>query len=729
MLGIKRLYLYTLQKFFPLLAMNFLIAWFIVVMRALWSIVEDVVGKGIDGFLLFELIFYAAVSVVPQALFLAVLLASLMTFGSLGEKLELLAIKTAGIPLYRVMQPVFVVVVLLSIGSYVFQNDWLIKSQVKFYTLYFSASNKAPELEIPEGSFYSRIPRMSIYVKKKDVAKKMLRDVIIYDFSQGHRDARIILADSARLFSYAETNKLVMRLYSGESFENLREQASDPHGELVPYRRETFEQKDLVSAYDASFSLMDQDIISSQFVGKNIQQLAHYTDSMKIVVDSLQADVATQMLNRSYLKSFSSERTVYTPSKVFDTSLKAAPEEPSAAETLSPSHLQTLIDNGIDPNDIEISSEDGVYISEDSVADGTKETTWQEMPDLSGTDEKKSTLTKELEAAPKIVLATPENRYAQLSDIEKERVNYYKKMADAGLEQRLAIISQTRETLENNRQSLAFDQTIVEDQSRVYRRNLIEWHKKLTIPIACIVFFFIGAPLGAIIRKGGLGTPSIIAVLFFIFYFIMDSIGYRMTRDGKWMVWFGLWLPTMVLIPIGVWLSYIATKDSSKLNVDAYILFVKRLFGSATARKVEFKEVTMVDVESSKAVAEIDDLLLLVKNEQEASLLGYKALFLDKNAQKRRQHLVFKTERMVEYLGNSRNLLLVSKLAEVPILSTIALLPQSGFGWFNKILMILFPLGMVVYGYYYLRTRQLRKSLAQMQETLTALRVYAVKEV
>lgn len=717
MLGTKRLYVYTLQKFFPLLAMNFLIAWFVVVMRALWSIVEDVVGKGIDGFLLFELIFYAAVSVVPQALFLAVLLASLMTFGSLGEKLELLAIKTAGIPLYKVMQPVFVVVVLLAIGSYTFQNDWLIKSQVKFYTLYFSASNKAPELEIPEGSFYSRIPRMSIYVKKKDVQKKMLRDVIIYDFSQGHSDARIILADSARLFSYAESNKLVMRLYSGESFENLRGHASDPYGELVPYRRETFEQKDLVSAYDASFSLMDQDVISSQFVGKNIQQLGHYTDSMRFVVDSLQAEVATLMLNKSYLKTFASERTVRTPSRVFD-----KPEEGSDIIQTEEEFLAASYAEGFNENSIAAGSDTATSQMEQGVV-------YPEMPDLSGTDQQKKEVSNASENTSEIVLANPENRYVKLSDEEKETFNVYKKLEKADLEKRLFIISQARESLSSNRESIAFDQTIVEDQSRVYRRNLIEWHKKLTIPIACIVFFFIGAPLGAIIRKGGLGTPSIIAVLFFIFYFIMDSIGYRMGRDGKWMVWFGIWLPTMVLIPIGIWLSYIATKDSSKLNVDAYILFVKKLFGSATARKVEFKEVTMVDVEKSRAMAEIDDLDRLVKQEQEAPLLSYRALFLDKDAQKSRRNLVMRTEQLVEYLANSRDLLLVSKLAEVPLLSTIAFLPQSRFGWLNKLLMILLPLGLMVFGYYYIRTRQLRKSLKQMQVTLTSLREYAGREV
>lgn len=721
MLGTKRLYVYTLQKFFPLLAMNFLIAWFVVVMRALWSIVEDVVGKGIDGFLLFELIFYAAVSVVPQALFLAVLLASLMTFGSLGEKLELLAIKTAGIPLYRVMQPVFVVVVLLAIGSYTFQNDWLIKSQVKFYTLYFSASNKAPELEIPEGSFYSRIPHMSIYVKKKDVQKKMLRNVIIYDFSQGHSDARIILADSARLFSYAESNKLVMRLYSGESFENLRGHASDPYGELVPYRREIFDRKDLVSAYDASFSLMDQEVISSQFVGKNIQQLGHYTDSMRFVVDSLQAEVATLMLNKSYLKTFASERTVRTPSRVFE-----KPEEGSDIIQAEEEFLAASYAQGFNEDSIAAGSDTATDTAATQMAQGV---VYPEMPDLSGTDKQKKVVSDAPEIISEIVLANPENRYAKLSDEEKETFNIYRKLEQADLEKRLSIISQARESLTSNRESIAFDQTIVEDQSRVYRRNLIEWHKKLTIPIACIVFFFIGAPLGAIIRKGGLGTPSIIAVLFFIFYFIMDSIGYRMGRDGKWMVWFGIWLPTMVLIPIGIWLSYIATKDSSKLNVDAYILFVKRLFGSATARKVEFKEVTMVDVERNRAMTEIDDLVRLVKQEQEAPLLSYRALFSDKDAQKSRRDLVMRTEQLVEYLANSRDLLLVSKLAEVPLLSTIAFLPQSKFGWLNTLLMILFPVGLVVYGYYYIRTRQLRKALKQMQGTLASLREYAGRGV
>lgn len=164
---IKRLDTFMLQRFLPLLAMTFFICLFIVLMQFLWRYLDDLVGKGLSISVVGELFFYAALTMVPTALPLAVLLASLMTFGNLGEKFELTAMKAAGISLIRIMRPIIIFMVFLGIGAFFFQNNVLPYAQTKMYTLLFSMRQKSPEIEIPERTFYDQIPGMNLYIEKK----------------------------------------------------------------------------------------------------------------------------------------------------------------------------------------------------------------------------------------------------------------------------------------------------------------------------------------------------------------------------------------------------------------------------------------------------------------------------------------------------------------------------------------------------------------------------------
>ena len=224
MLRIKRLYTFMLQTFLPLFFMTFGICLFIVLMQFLWKYIDDMVGKGIDIAVLAEMFMYAALSLVPMALPLAVLLASLMTFGNLGERLELLAMKSAGISLIHIMRPLIITLVLVSIGTFFYQNNAMPVVQVKLYTLLYSMRQKSPELEIPEGFFYKDIPGLNVYVQRKDTKTGLLSDLMIYDYSEGFNNARVIVADSGRLKTSADKLFLVLSLYNGESFENLRNQ-------------------------------------------------------------------------------------------------------------------------------------------------------------------------------------------------------------------------------------------------------------------------------------------------------------------------------------------------------------------------------------------------------------------------------------------------------------------------------------------------------------------------
>ena len=228
-----------LQRFLPLLAMTFFICLFIVLMQFLWRYIDDLVGKGLAVSVIGELFFYAALTMVPTALPLAVLLASLMTFGNLGERFELTAMKAAGISLFKIMRPLIVLMVFVAIGAFFFQNNVLPVAQTKMWTLLFSMRQKSPEVEIPVRSFYDQIPGMNLYVERKNPDTGMLYDLIIYDLSRGLDNSRVILADSGSLNFTEDKTRLFLHLYRGEMFENLRENAmGSSTSNYLPFRRQ-----------------------------------------------------------------------------------------------------------------------------------------------------------------------------------------------------------------------------------------------------------------------------------------------------------------------------------------------------------------------------------------------------------------------------------------------------------------------------------------------------------
>ena len=265
--------------------MTFFIVLFIVLMQFLWKYIDDLVGKGLSMEVLAELFFYAAVSMVPMALPLAILLASLMTFGNLGEKYELTAMKASGISLIRVMAPLIVLVGGIAVGAFFFQNNVLPTAQVKMWTLLFSMKQKSPELEIPEGVFYDQIPGYNLFVHHKDKESGMLYDVMIYDVSRGGDQGTILLADSARLAFTPDNRYLYLHLMHGEQFENLRDQSSIDAN--VPFRRETFLDKQVLIPFDANFNRLDDNSMRKQYVGKNISELHHTIDSVNARIDSI----------------------------------------------------------------------------------------------------------------------------------------------------------------------------------------------------------------------------------------------------------------------------------------------------------------------------------------------------------------------------------------------------------------------------------------------------------
>ncbi len=601
---IKRLHWFVLKSFLPLFAMTFFIVLFIVLMQFLWKYIDDLVGKGLSLEVLAELFFYAAVSMVPMALPLAILLASLMTFGNFGEKFELTAMKASGISLVRVMAPLIVLIGGIAVGAFFFQNNVLPTAQVKMWTLLFSMKQKSPELEIPEGVFYDKIPGYNLFVKEKDKETGILYDVMIYDVSRGGDQGTILLADSARLAFTPDNRYLYLHLYQGEQFENLRDQTSRDAN--VPFRRETFFDKQVLIPFDANFNRLDDNSMRKQYVGKNISELHHTIDSVNLRLDSIGRDYTRELHNgplailNGGLRSFSSP------------GIQSAPDE--VRDKKSPLILDSLLS----------------------------------------------------------------------------------KLDDSG---RRMVVEGAMQSIRRERDDFEFKGATMADDRKILRRHEIELLKKYTLSVACLIMFFIGAPLGAIIRKGGIGTPLVISVLLFLVYYIIDNTGYKMARDGRWIVWIGMWISTAILAPLGIYVTYKAMNDSSVFDKDLYISLLKKIFGTRTSRKVSYKEVIINDISENEAISRLSSLRERASAyvQRHTSAQSYITYWMRGYDTSELKEISSQLEADVAYMADCRNPMAVNKLIDYPVLRILWAYHPARRKWLSRTLATFFPVGIPVW--------------------------------
>lgn len=479
MFRVKRLYTFVLESFLPVFVMTFMVSNFILVMQLLWRNIDYIVGKGIDFSVFAEFYWYAALSLVPMSLPLAVLLASLMTFGNFGERLELLAMKSAGISLFHIMKPLIILITCISIGAFYFQDAAMPKVQVKLMSLLMSFKQKSPELSVPEGAFYSEINGITIYVKKKDNENKLLKDIMIYDFSKGYDNAAVTLAKTGKLRFTKDKKNLILTLFEGEGFSNFKNE--QPVSVSIPYRREIFKKKEMILDFDGNFTRVDESNFSSLHFSKNTRQLSVIIDSIKNILDSLD------------LKN----EEAYTQTKYFNRQEQSG-YKIATAESVS-----------------RVSNVKPFYPDVDSLL------------------------------------------YSRDRDVMKQAVE------------------RARRRVSEIRSDLEYKQITVANETYQYRRSSTEFHRKFTLSFACLIFFFIGAPLGAIIRKGGIGLPAVVSVILFIIYYMIDITGYKLARDGVWNPILGGWISSAALLPLGLFLTWKAVNDSVILNGEAYVMFFK----------------------------------------------------------------------------------------------------------------------------------------------------------
>lgn len=624
---IKRLHWLVLKSFLPLFAMTFFIVLFIVLMQFLWKYVDELVGKGLEISVIAELFFYAAVSMVPMSLPLAILLASLMTFGNFGEKFELTAMKASGISLLRVMMPLIILVSSISVGAFFFQNDVLPRAQVKMWTLLFSIKQKSPETEIIPGVFNSQIPNYNVFVKDKDQNTGMLRGVMIYGVSGGGANATILVADSAHLSLTKDRRYMFLHLFNGEQFENLREQL--PGDRNVPFRREEFLDKQVLIPFDVNFNRLDDDQMRKQYVGKNISELRQTIDSVSAKVDSVGDVYAVelQMLRYGGLTK-DIERGTNKP----------MPYRPVAMPA--------------------------------------------KVPDLDS-----------------ILAAMPAN---QASD----------------------LLQTARRSALLKADEYEFKSLNMAEENKSIRRHQIELIKKFTLSVACLIFFFIGAPLGAIIRKGGIGTPLVISVLLFLVYYIIDNTGYKMARDGRWPVYVGMWISTAVLAPLGIFATYKAMNDSVLFSKDAYMHLLRRIFGLRQKRGSAFKEVIINDIDATLALQMINRLdaganAILRRVAKPMGYIRYWFSGVNNNTVKR---VALQTDMLFDYLSDSRDAHLVRLLSNYPIITSLWLYRPALRRWMAWTAVICFPIGVPVWIFGNVALRRLRTEMKAIKTTDESIR-------
>lgn len=620
MFRIKKLDLFIAKQFGLLFAGTFFICQFVLMMQFLWRYVDVLIGKGLSMEVMAQFFWYMGLFLVPQALPLAILLSSLITFGNLGESSELTAIKSAGISTMRTFRSLIVISVVVCFCSFYFQNYVGPSANMKMAQLMISMSQKNPELEIPEGIFYDGIPNSNLYVQKKDMDTGKLYGIMIYRMTGSYEDQAIILADSGMLQTTADKKHLLLTLWSGEWFENMQSQELGASAS-IPYRRETFADKRIVLDYDGDFNMTDAAALSNNAKAKSLSQLTSGIDSLSMTYDSVGRSIYDD-----------AQRMYYRIPKVNK-------RDSLAAVKLAQGKTYHF---------------DSIY----------------------------NKLTKD---------------------------------------QKLSAVNMALSSVQSEVTELNFRSMITSDGDRLLREHYIEMINKFTLALTCIIFFFIGAPLGAIIRKGGLGIPVIVSVLVFIVYYLLDNTGYRMARGDMWTVEFGKGLAPAVLIPLAGFVTYKANRDSMVFNIDQWKAVIMKALGWRTKRHVYGKEVIIEDpnyLEDRQLLLNMnDDIRRYVEEHRLKSLPNVVQVFFRYQPDHEVERISDELEKVIDDLTNTRDKVILNELNNYPVLAVKAHTRPFERKWLNIVSAIIIPLGL----FFYLRMWRFRirllRDLRQIVQT------------
>lgn len=478
---IKRLHIFILKSYIGPFVLTFFIAIFLLLMQFLWKYIDDLVGKGFDFNVIMELLLYASASLVPLALPLAILLSSIMTFGNLAENYELMALKSAGVSLIRIMFPLIVFISFVSLGAFFFSNNIMPFTNLKMGALLYDVRHQKPEVSVKEGVFTDALEGYSIKVSRKNKKTSMLYNLMIYDHTEKNGNRIVTIADSATMEVTTDGKYMVLTMFHGTSYNEVEEKKRRRNDKEHPHRIDRFEeQRILIDMSGLGFERTDEKLFKNHYQMLNLDQL-------KLAVDSL-------------------DDKFHERERIFVSNLKKSNyfKRLKAGET------------------------DSIWYN--------KNTT-------------------------QLTTLNIDSLFQTLSDFKKK-----------------SVFEHARNYARSTQSYINTTSTELNHKMKYIKRHEIEWHRKFTLSFACLLLFFIGAPLGAIIRKGGLGMPVVVSVLFFVIYYVITISGEKSAKIGEWPSWLGMWISAIVLFPIGLFLTYKAATDSVILNIETYFAPLKKLF-------------------------------------------------------------------------------------------------------------------------------------------------------
>ena len=479
----KRLYAYLLNRFIGPFILTFFVCIFILLMQFLWRYLDDLVGKGLETSIIVELMLYAALSLVPMALPLSVLIASLMTFGNLGERLELLAIKSSGVSLLKIMKPLIVMSVFIAVVAFFLADQVIPVTNTKFAALLWSVKEQRPEMIIKEGAFSNQIDGYSIKVNKRDQDSDALLGIMIYDHTAGKGNVSVTLADSGFLNISDDKQYMILTLFRGETYSDEKP-GSREQRKTYPFRRERFDQEELViNVKDYNLKRVDDNFFKDGYKMLKNSQLNMAIDSLGKIYD-VHKEIAAQGI--SYNNHLNEE------------------------------------------------------IRDNFRADSLKK-----------------------------ALVLPEDKPVD--------VCFDSLFAHLSTDQKNLVLTRAQQSAQSNQRNIMQYDTDLNNRLKWISRYMIEWHRKYTLSLACIIFFFIGAPLGAIIRKGGFGMPVVVSVLMFIAYYVISMITENLARTGGWTVSWSMWFSTFLFLVVSLFLTYEAVTDSLLLSRESYVRLMARI--------------------------------------------------------------------------------------------------------------------------------------------------------
>lgn len=610
----KRLDIFILKSFLLLFVAAFAICLFVLLMNVLWRYAEDIVGKGLSFGVIAKFFWQFGLTLVPQALPLAVLMASLITFGNFGERLELLAMKTAGIPLFRVMRPVMIFSIIMAGVSFYFQNITVPHASKKLLATIYSINEKSPELEIPEGVFYNQLSGFNMYVRHKDFNKGTLYDVIIYDHRHGYENLTVIVADSGYLETTADKEHLYLHLFSGEQFG--QEENVDSRGK--PYSREGFREKHILLEFNSGLAQAPEGLIGTQAMTKNMNDIKHTIDSLSLNQDSI------GLGNRDEYRvtALSTYRMQASDSAAYD-------------------KLPFL------------------YINADSVY-------------------------------------AVSSRSRQVDIKSAMRTKAQTQVADLSIKSSNMFYG-----------------------DRSIRKHWIEWMRKIINSLSVLIFFFIGAPLGAIIRKGGLGVPVLISVFTYILFYITNVSGEKMFREGEWSI-VGCWFSVMVLAPFSIFFTVKANGDSTLFQFDVILEFIRYWFGTKVSRNITRKDVVIDDPDRDKCIRMLEEIESRASALEQSAVLnavpGYGQLFFGGVDTSDLKELDSEIEELVAELGNSRDRVELDMLNQIPLLQIHGVQSPFAGKWVNRIVGVVFPVGLLFELRAWLFQRKLKRQMVKTSQ-------------